>query len=39
VLKAKKKSAGTPALKERHRRYFWGNLNAFPGGRTENHPT
>jgi hypothetical protein len=29
VSEAKQIPAGTPALKERHRRYFWGILPAF----------
>jgi hypothetical protein len=37
VRKAKKNSAGTPALKKRHRRSFWGVLPISPGSRTEKH--
>jgi hypothetical protein len=38
LRKAKKIPAGTPALKERHKRYFWDISPAFPGSRAENHP-
>jgi hypothetical protein len=40
VRKAKKKSAGTPAPKERRRLYFglfWGSFTGYPRC-TENHP-